>query len=161
MTAFWRKYSIPEFSDNCMLMFGNFRYCTAIACRQCYSPRVMKDLIVLKWVVITDILTVIQQLPSSNFKEFVWAGCYKANIKKHNFPTELLTCQDFHLHFCDPQPGFFTLQPVHNCESYINIPSSKIWLIRVYSKFSGYIILLKFMVNGNLCLLYKVYNTLM
>jgi hypothetical protein len=41
---------------------------------------------------------------------------------------------------------------VQNCESYINTPS-KIWLIRVYFKFSGYVILLKFMMNGNLSII--------
>jgi predicted membrane-bound mannosyltransferase len=42
---------------------------------------------------------------------------------------------------------------VQNCESYISIPLSKIWLIRVYLKFTGYGILQKFMTNGNLSII--------
>jgi hypothetical protein len=39
---------------------------------------------------------------------------------------------------------------VQNYESDINISSSKIWLIGEYFKFSGYVILLKLLINGNL-----------
>jgi hypothetical protein len=50
---------------------------------------------------------------------------------------------------------------VQNCESYINMPSSKIWLIRVYLKFSGFVILLKFMMNGNLSIIVLLYTRFM
>jgi hypothetical protein len=42
----------------------------------------------------------------------VWAGRFKAKMKKHYFPNDLLMCQYLHLPLCGPLPGCFSHQPV-------------------------------------------------
>ena len=46
------------------------------------------------------------------FPGLVWAGYYKAKMKKHYFPNDLLMCQYLILPLCGPLPGWFSHQPV-------------------------------------------------
>jgi hypothetical protein len=105
------KYSIPEDWDNCMWIHGSFYCCSAVACHKGCFLQLIKHLMMLMWPVATVILPLIQSLLSADFQELAWAGRYKAKMKKHYFPTDLLICQDL-LPLCGLVPDRFTLQSV-------------------------------------------------
>jgi hypothetical protein len=105
------KYTIPQVWDKSMWMRGSSRCCTTTACHQGYFLQHTKHLMMLMWVAcphsLSNSITALCWFPGP-----VWARSYKAKMKKHYFPNDLLICHHLHLPLCCPKPGCFNHQTV-------------------------------------------------
>jgi hypothetical protein len=97
-----------------MRMHGNFYCCTAVDCHQCYFLQLMKHLLMLMWLAAThsssNSITALCRLPQVGMGST--SQCYKAKMKKHYFPNDLLMRQYLNLSLCGPLPGCFSHRPV-------------------------------------------------